>query len=121
MAAEYVSISLAEMDAVLQKAKGWERSCEGTREWVYRYRSNKHRRVVVVVYSSIHVDASRARAVGKDAIRVCGILTHRPDTLECRGLAGMGRINRVTGWEERLKRKVMDCLETCLERARWAA
>ena len=104
MAAEYVSILESEMDNLLQKELGWNKTLPHA-EYVYEYRTRKNPDIIIKVFSSI-----TARGVGRkcggDAIRICAV-----NTKTNKGVFKSKRINRVPGWDIRLKERVIEILK----------
>ena len=102
MAKTYVTITELEFDNLLKPSKGWTKDKSG-KEIVYSYVTKKNTDITIKVYSSVSNGVSRK--VGKDAIRICAI-----NTKTKKGIIKTGRINRIAGWTERLKEKVMDTI-----------
>jgi hypothetical protein len=100
----YITILESEFDKIFLPEKNWVKEFSGhAMEVVYVKRLLTKPNVVVKVYSSIHKNDGISRACGKDAIRVCAV-----NTKTDRGVIKSNRINRVPGWELRLKNKVTD-------------
>lgn len=108
---DYVTILESEFDNIFKPEKRWEKEYSGhTNEIVYVKRFIKRPNVVVKVYSSIHKKDGVSRGCGTDAIRVCAV-----NTVTNRGVIKSNRINRVPGWETRLKKKVTDVWNAVLD------
>jgi hypothetical protein len=108
MSATYCSITEAEMDQVLKAEKGWTKTQTlHAMEIVYEYRLKKAPAVVIKVYSSVHKNNGLSRSCGEDAIRVCAV-----NTVSNRGVWKTKRVNRVPNWENRLKDRVMEIIES---------
>jgi len=108
--AQYTAISLAEMDNALRADKGWTRSVQGrAREHVYSYTLKGDSGIQIKVWSSIHVDNSQARGVGRDAIRVCAVRGNF-------GYIKSTRVHRVGGWRNNLRNRVMSVIREAKER-----
>jgi len=108
--AQYTSISLAEMDSALRSDKGWTRAVQGRgREYVYSYTLKGDSGIQIKVWSSIHVENSQARGVGRDAIRVCAVRGNY-------GYIKSTRVHRVLGWRDNLRNRVMTVIREAKER-----
>lgn len=106
MSKRYIIILEAEMDNVLQSEKGWTKETSGhAKEIVYVFNLKTRPDFQVRIYSSVHMDSSLSRGVGQDAIRVCAINTRTQ-----KGLAKSTRVNRVPGWETRVKERVIEVI-----------
>lgn len=104
MGSQYVTITELEMDALFKADKGWSKVLEGG-EYVYRYTTLKNPDIVVKVFSSVTPDGV-ARKCGGDAIRICAV-----NTKTNRGVIKNGRVNRTSGWDDRVKTKVVDTIK----------
>lgn len=105
MSATYVPITELEFDVVCKESKGWVKVYQGV-ELVYQYTTKKNPDVVVKIYSSITRNNGLSRQVGKDAIRICAV-----NTVTNRGVLKSGRVNRVVGWQDRVKSRVLELLQ----------
>lgn len=106
----YVTILESEFDAIFRPERNWVKEYSGhAKEIIYTKRFIKKPDVIVKVYSSIHKNDGISRGCGKDAIRVCAV-----NTKTDRGVVKSNRINRVPGWEDRLKKKVTQVWDTVL-------
>jgi hypothetical protein len=103
MSKTYVTITELEFDGLLQHAKGWTKDKSGN-EIVYSYTSKKNPDIMVLVYSSITNGVSRK--CGADAIRICAV-----NTRTNKGVLKSTRVNRVAGWNERVKERVIETIE----------
>ncbi len=88
------------------KSKGFELRPGTTREIVYAKKHERDPRYVVLVYTSVHRGSARARAKGKDAIRVCAIFD---DSARVVGMTPIGviklpRVHRTGSVEATLDR-----------------
>jgi hypothetical protein len=107
----YITILESEFDEIFQPEKKWVKEFSGhTKEIVYVKRFISKPNVVVKVYSSIHTNDGISRGCGKDSIKVCAV-----NTKTNRGVIKSNRINRVPGWEDRLKKKVTDVWNQVIE------
>lgn len=98
------------MDAVLRAEKGWICNRSGY-EYVYDFHLSQIP-VIIKVMSSVRVEDGRGRNKGSDAIRVFAVKKANLDK-KARVVAGMlksRRVNRVSGWEDRLRQLVLDTL-----------
>jgi hypothetical protein len=100
---QYVTITELEFDALLKADKGWVKTFEFG-EFVYSYTLKKNPDVKVKVFSSISNGASKP--CGKDAIRVCAI-----NMVTQKGILKSKRVNRVPGWDVRVKERVIETIE----------
>jgi len=100
----YVEVNAASMEQMLQKC-GFNRSTTG-KEVVY-IRRHKNPNILIKVYTSIPLEASKARGCGKDAIRVVVIYDNGNRNF---GIAKLPRVYR-TGTEK-------DVLERTYKRMR---
>lgn len=106
----YVTILESEFDAIFLPERNWVKEYNGhAKEIIYTKRFITKPNVIVKVYSSIHKNDGVSRGCGKDAIRVCAV-----NTKTDRGVVKSNRINRVPGWDGRLKAKVTDVWNTVL-------
>lgn len=106
----YVTILESEFDAIFLPERNWVKEYSGhAKEIIYTKRFITKPNVIVKVYSSIHKNDGVSRGCGKDAIRVCAV-----NTKTDRGVVKSNRINRVPGWDVRLKAKVTDVWNTVL-------
>ncbi len=106
----YVTILESEFDAIFRPERNWVKEYSGhAKEIIYTKRFISKPDVIVKVYSSIHKNDGISRGCGKDAIRVCAV-----NTKTDRGVVKSNRINRVPGWEDRLKKKVTQVWDTVL-------
>lgn len=104
MAAKYVTILEGEFDALLQPEKGWKKDYSGNaEEIIYKVNLPSRPHIQIKVYSSIHKNSSVSRPVGQDAIRICAINTNTN-----KGVRKARRVNRVPGWDVRLKERVVE-------------
>jgi len=103
MAAQYCTITELEMDALLKHDKGWSKTIKGN-EYVYAYQTKKNPNISLFVYSSISLNGV-SKKCGTDAVRICAV-----NTITNKGILKTKRINRVPGWDVRLKERVMDML-----------
>lgn len=97
---QYQPITRAEIDVLLSVDKGWKENAvpsadEEVRDWPIGETG-----YVIRVYTSVDVYTGTSRESGSDAIRVCV-----PKLIKSR------RINRVPGWEVRLKTRIEEVLE----------
>jgi hypothetical protein len=107
----YITILESEFDKIFRPERKWVKEFSGhAKEIVYVKRFISKPNIVVKVYSSIHKNDGISRACGKDAIRVCAV-----NTKTDRGVIKSNRINRVPGWEDRLKKKVTDVWNQVIE------
>jgi len=107
----YATILEGEFDNIFTSERRWVKEYSGhANEIVYVKRFISKPNVVVKVYSSIHKKDGVSRGCGTDAIRVCAV-----NTVTNRGVIKSNRINRVPGWELRLKKKVTDVWNAVLE------
>jgi hypothetical protein len=98
----YVTILESEFDAIFLPEKGWQKEITpGQKEIVYVKSMKSKPNLQFKIYSSIHQNNSLSRPCGKDAIRVCVI-----NTATNKGVRKSNRINRVPGWDVRLKARV---------------
>jgi hypothetical protein len=95
-----------EMDTLLKTEKGWLKCIEGG-EYVYHYTTIKNPDILIKVFSSVKVENGLGRKVGKDAIRICAI-----NKLLNKGYRKSIRINRTAGWNERIKSKTIEMINT---------
>lgn len=101
----YVSISREEMDDVLKADKGWTVNGDvQAREVVYDFVIPSIGKTVRV-YSSVTRDGGRSRGVGRDAIRIC-----------VPKLVKSVRVNRVPGWQQRLREAVINVIQIAVQR-----
>ena len=102
----YIQPTREQFEAAL--GDGWQLlDLPGTRELVYGKRVDRGGQALSVrVYTSLEPDGL-GRECGKDAIRV-EVWLRRPATFEKRlvRLGGSKRVNRVPGWQERLKERI---------------
>lgn len=106
----YVTILEGEFDAIFRPERNWVKEYNGSaKEIIYTKRFISKPDVIVKVYSSIHKNDGVSRGCGKDAIRVVAV-----NTKTNRGVVKSNRINRVPGWEDRLKKKVTQVWDTVL-------
>lgn len=106
----YVTILESEFDEIFSPDRKWVKEFSGhAKEIVYVKRFVSKPNIVVKVYSSIHKNNGISRACGKDSIKVCAV-----NTKTDRGVIKSNRINRVPGWELRLKNKVIEVWNTVL-------
>lgn len=117
MAAVYERITLDQVEKVLHVSKGWMQYQAGD-EVVFHFYVPSDPRICVKVYSSVRVGTKKARPCGQDAIRVAGVRVNEINGGEMIGLCKARRINRVSGWEDRLKDRVIDTIKTCKHRMR---
>lgn len=108
MGKNFVGIHKAEMDHLLKSGGFSEVDLPTVKEAVYDRPFNSVPRLVIRVYSSIEGEVNRS--CGSDAIRVCLV-----DKVLGRGVGSTGRINRVGGWEDRLKAKIRDMFNSAKE------
>ncbi len=99
----YVTILESEFDNLFTPEKNWKKDIMNNREIVYSKPLLTRPHILVKVYSSIRKDDGISRGVGQDAIRVCAI-----NTKTDRGVRKTKRINRVPGWDIRLKDRVIE-------------
>lgn len=104
MAATYVDVTELEFDALLKSEKGWKKDLQGM-EYVYTYQSTKNPDIIIKVFSSV-TQKGIGRKCGGDAIRICAV-----NTRTNRGVMKAKRVNRVVGWEDRVKERVIETLE----------
>ena len=103
----YVSITEKEMDELLKADKGWSKEESiFTSEIIYTYQMQKKPHYIVKVFSSIRKQVGVSKGCGKDAIRVAAV-----NTKTNKGLIKNKRINRVPGWDVRLKQRVIDTIK----------
>jgi len=96
-------------------AKGFERGVFG-REIVYRRKHDNDPSFVVCVYTSIAVNASEARGLGQDAIRVSAYQVVGSDESNTRGVAKCQRVYRtgtVQGVLERTYERMREAYAVC--------
>lgn len=106
----YVTILESEFDAIFLPERHWVKEINDyTKEIIYTKRFISKPNVVVKVYSSIHKKDGLSRECGKDSIKVCAV-----NTKTNKGVVKSNRINRVPGWDVRLKAKVTDVWNTVL-------
>ena len=113
MAATAVTITLADLDTLLQPAKGWVIHAPAwkCREHVRDFPISVRPGLVVRVYTSIDLATGVSRPVGGDAIRVCAV-----DTVRDRGVVSARRVHRVANWRANLRERVMEVLREAVER-----
>jgi hypothetical protein len=115
MTAEYETITVQDMDALLRADKGWVKDTAHfggrVKEIVYWYRTKADPRIIVKVYSSVDVRTGVSRVVGGDAIRVCAVRTDRATDTDGRPIVKNKRVNRVTGWQDRLQLRVVSTIK----------
>ena len=99
----YVLITELEFDTLLKASKGWTKEYQ-YEELVYLYSSTKNPDIQVKVFSSL-TRTGVSRKCGGDAIRVCAI-----NTKTNRGIAKSKRVNRIAGWEDRIKARVIEII-----------
>jgi hypothetical protein len=93
-----------EFDALLKTEKGWVKEPSPfTHELVYVCALPWNKDLVIKVYSSVRQNDSMGRGCGQDAIRVCAV-NRRTN----KGVRKSRRVNRVSGWEGRLKERVVE-------------
>lgn len=113
--ASFTDVTLGQMDEVLQKDKGWERSIHNpgraNSEYVYNFPLSNPQGTVVKVYSSINPQGCRRK--GKDAIRVCAV---RTTSTGVRGYIKGKRVHRVEGWRDNLRARVKKVIADARER-----
>jgi len=98
----YTKITELEFDEVLKAERGWTKEF-AYGEYVYSFRLKKNPDVEIKVFSSISNGSSKP--VGKDAIRICAV-----NTRTNKGILKAKRINRVPGWDARLKERVIEMI-----------
>lgn len=103
MAATYIAILESDFDAIFTPEKNWKKDVMSNQEIVYSKPLLTKPHLLVKVYSSIRKANGVSRGVGQDAIRVCAI-----NTKTDRGVRKTKRINRVPGWDVRLKERVTE-------------
>lgn len=102
MSNTYCTITELEMDAIFKAEKSWVKEYVGFHsEIVYTKNLKSKPWIQVKVYSSLKKSNGISAGVGKDAIRVCAI-----NTTTNKGVIKSRRINRVPGWEDRVKTRV---------------
>jgi hypothetical protein len=107
MSQQYVSITREEFEDTIFYRKNGKRNefqqvdLDGVWELVYEHPVHGTP-LVIRVYSSIHVTSGKSRDVGKDAIRITLVDKENDD-----GLDKTKRINRVPGWQDRLRKRVL--------------
>ena len=100
----YCTILESEFDAIFKSEKNWVKELSGmAKEVVYTKNLKSKPWIQIRIYSTIHKNDGVSRGCGKDAIRVCAINTNTN-----RGILKGKRINRVPGWDTRLKTRVED-------------
>lgn len=115
MAKTYVEVTQDQMEAVLAPLGFRRMKLEGTREVVYGKRVGfregglkdgkaKDRPLTIRVYSSI--TGGTSRDCGEDAIRIC--LVAWKSGSGPRIIGTQTRVNRVDGWNRRLKERIED-------------
>jgi len=104
MSATYCVITELEMDALLKHDKGWIKSIKGN-EYVYTYTTTKNPNINVIVYSSISPNGL-SKKCGSDAVRICAV-----NTKTNKGIIKSKRVNRVPGWDSRLKDRVLEVIK----------
>lgn len=110
----YVTILESEFDNIFQSEKGWVKEVTPTQNEIVYVKSLKTKpHLQFKIYSSIHKGSSLSRPCGKDAIRVCVINTNTN-----KGVRKSNRINRVPGWDERLKTRVQSIWEELVNEKR---
>jgi ssDNA-binding Zn-finger/Zn-ribbon topoisomerase 1 len=117
MANEYEEITLERFQKLLidtcrQQPDRWNMrpGQEVSYDW-YLPQANKGPRIAIRVYTSIVFERGKnndgvSRSSGKDAIRICAVKA--PGARTERMLFVMGRVNRVPGWEARLRSRLVD-------------
>lgn len=107
MSKTFTPITESEFDALLKAEKGWNKEVQaGSNERVYTFNLPSNPDVQIKVYSSVTVNQAMSRACGQDAIRVCAI-----NVRTLRGIRKSTRINRVAGWEERTKNRIVEMIQ----------
>jgi predicted ATP-grasp superfamily ATP-dependent carboligase len=104
MSKSFTLVHENEFDTLLKSEKGWKKETSPfTKELVYVCHIPWNDDIVVKVYSSVKQNDSLGRGCGQDAIRVCAVnlKTHK-------GLRKSRRVNRVPGWQHRLKERVVE-------------
>lgn len=102
----YQTILLADFDALLKSDKGWVKDVQaGSNEFVFSYSLKNTPHIMIKVFSSINAKDCVSRVCGGDAIRVCAINTRTQ-----RGIRKSSRINRIPGWNDRLKARICDMI-----------
>lgn len=96
----YIPVCRNQFRLLLIKEKGWVENCIG-KEIVFD--KTLRNGTIIRVFTSIRNDNGECRKVGTDAIRICAFNPSKK-----RGVARTKKINRVPGWENRLKSKVLD-------------
>lgn len=106
MSKTYVPITELEMDSLLKPDKGWQKELTPTTKEIVYFYDMKNCNIRVKVYSSIKKETGNSRGCGKDAIRVCAINTNTNN-----GAYKSKRVNRIPGWEDRTKSRVIEIIE----------
>jgi len=98
----YCTILESEFDTLLKNEKGWKKN-ESYGELVYTYDFKKYKNLQFKVFSSISKNDGISRKCGGDAIRLCVINIQTK-----KGVRKTKRINRVPGWESRIKERFIE-------------
>jgi len=96
----YCVITELEMDALFKRNKGWEKDYSYQQELIY-FKNVGYKQIKV--FSSLKKSSGLSAGCGQDAIRVVAI-----NTITDKGIIKTRRINRVPGWEGRLKERVLE-------------
>jgi hypothetical protein len=99
----YVTITELEMDTLFKSDKGWVKKQIGN-EICYEYITTKNKDITIKVYSSISTGGV-SKSCGKDAIRICAV-----NTATNKGILKSKRVNRVLGWDQRVKGRVLELI-----------
>lgn len=119
MGAVYTPISVDDFKKLLTAEKGWLQRVEG-KEYVWEYRVNSNKKILIRVYSSIAVGTNVSREAGGDAIRVVGLLMESEKSMKvARPLLKADRIHRTKNWQTRLRMAIIDAIHTSVERSSW--
>lgn len=111
----YVNTSRDDMLRVFMQDKGWaEQIAFG--EYAYEREMRKAPGLFVVVYSGVRVGDNQGRGVGRDAIRVCVVDRRNPNMH--RGFIKSRRVNRVKGWQDRVRERVLQVMSQAEARVR---
>ena len=104
MSKSFTLVHENEFDKLLKEEKGWKKEATPfTKELVYICHLPWNKDVVIKIYSSVKQNDSLGRGCGQDAIRVCAVNLRTE-----KGLRKSKRVNRVPGWQERLKERVVE-------------
>jgi len=110
----YANIKIEEMRELLKADKGWLETIESGNEYVFNYPLKKKNTIVIKVWSSIHdmkdMKLGQFNAIaakrGGDSIKVCAV-----DVGMNRGVRKTPHINRMDGWQGRVKDRVVELLK----------